>query len=796
MPFPSNVDSGVAGMRFVCPSCSAAIEITESEMGQPVGCAQCGNIATAPAERVGNSTLLSDFVIQRMLRRCADATDYLAHQRSQDRRVTVKILIDNLAADPDFVAGFFDRGRRAARLEHANLVRVFTVDREDSVVYLAREFVQGEPLEDRLKRDGHLSTDHAVQVVRETAAALHCAWEQERLLHGNLKPAVIEIEKTGRAKLADVGLTPVSAGRVCEAIRGTPQYMSPEMITGEPYDVRSDIYSLGALFFHILTGAFAFHGDTPEQILERHVNQPPASLKQRNAMIPDALEQIVLKMMAKAPADRFATPGEVARALTDLARGTATEIRSAQPDPPSVAAPVAAPVAAAPALSPEAEPGSAPKPRLKKRQKTEEGSLKSKKMRIGKSSSRTAVKLPTAAGATVTGTRPAIAGPAVQAAAPQGGKRFPAALAAIGVVLLAVVIGLVVAYKSVVPSSQSGLVAMYLGRVTAGESSAYRAIRPYLNRADFYANSEAELEAAAAMMHEFVTTYPQSLFTLSHEEINYPEMFGLPEFLAEKHAILGAGVAGTVKRELEAYDENLVQLRRSDRRKQEEARIDAYHKELAAQRREEERRRREEERQQRLLEAKQDRLNAYLDKKQEIMQKQFELTRAFKYSEVIAMLRPMAGENDDIYAEVAAWARRKIGSLELAEEGYRLLPNSGLALRGERITVPLDGKVRTVDIRTINNNVVEVKYKTLMEKEVRGRKTWENRSVIRELPLSKVPEREFEVMARLALEKKKSDGDYHALMGAFFYYAGDRTRAARLLREATDERAEILRREM
>jgi hypothetical protein len=413
-----------------------------------------------------------------------------------------------------------------------------------------------------------------------------------------------------------------------------------------------------------------------------------------------------------------------------------------------------------------------------------------KKLRFSMGKTRPSIQLPAGGSGKGAATVPSLP--------PQGrpARRLPTGLLVLlgGVV---VVIGILFfLYLRLIPGSVPELTAIYLRRANHAEVSSYLRLRNYLGEAEYNRSNRSQLESGAELLDDFARRFPRSLFCLAHGEIDYGEMFGLPDALVGRHQELGPHVAGTVTSSLAAYDEYLVRLRRKERREEELKEIAEYHREQEALRRAAELEAQRQARERRIETAKQARLAELLAVKAGVLRDQFKYTKEFKYGQVIAMLRPLATQRDPVYDEVAEWARRKIASLELAAKAYSLVPDSGLLLHGERVVVLLDGKPKRVEIRTIKNNKITVKYRELRRKDVEGKTEWVNDVVTRELPLSVVAPDEFETIARIAIERAKAREDYYSLMGTFFYYSGDRQRAATLLSKGTDERADFLRLEM
>ncbi|OGV59179.1 MAG: hypothetical protein A2X45_10920 [Lentisphaerae bacterium GWF2_50_93] len=249
---------------------------------------------------------------------------YLTHQMSLDRRAALKILSKKYANNSEFVAGFIKEARAAAKLNHPHIVQAYAVGEDNGIYFFAMEHIDGETMKAVLKREGVVPLDPAITIIQQITESLDYAWKEQRLIHRDIKPDNIMITKNGRAKLADLGLARV-AGEIDDSsedeVMGTPQYISPEHLTGSPMDCRSDIYSLGATFYHIITGQFPFTGKSATEIARKHLEEPLRSPKLVNPQIPDSISRIIIKMMEKSPGDRYQLPEELVEDIRLARRG-------------------------------------------------------------------------------------------------------------------------------------------------------------------------------------------------------------------------------------------------------------------------------------------------------------------------------------------------------------------------------------------------------------------------------------------------------------------------------------------
>ncbi len=293
-------------------------------MGTDVQCGHCGVQVTVPTSRVASGAVIGDFIILREIGRGGMGIVYLAHQISLDRPAGLKILAENYANNAEFVVGFIKEARAAAKLNHPNIVQAYAVGEDEGIFYFAMEYIDGETMKNVLKRDHVIPIDQAISIIQQISEALDYAWKEQKLIHRDIKPDNIMLTSNGRAKLADLGLAKV-AGEIDDSeddeVMGTPQYISPEHLTGAPMDSRSDIYSLGATFYHFITGRFPYEGSTASEIAQQHLFGTLVPPDKINPDIPEALSRIVVKMMAKDPALRYQDAAELADDLRLVRRG-------------------------------------------------------------------------------------------------------------------------------------------------------------------------------------------------------------------------------------------------------------------------------------------------------------------------------------------------------------------------------------------------------------------------------------------------------------------------------------------
>ncbi|MBI4230338.1 MAG: serine/threonine protein kinase [Planctomycetes bacterium] len=268
---------------------------------------------------------LGEYEILRELGRGGMGVVYLARQPSLDRTVAVKVLAEQYSRDETFVKRFQREARAAARLVHPNVIQIFTVGNEGDTHFFAMEFVDGQDLTARVRAGEKLGIERVAEIGVQTARALQGAHEAG-IVHRDIKPSNIVIDRHGTVKVMDFGLAKALSEETVQVtvpgmVMGTVNYMSPEQGRGETLDTRSDLYSLGIVLFELLTGRVPFQTDTPTAAIYMHIHEPPPRPREYNPEIPEALEAIVLRLLAKSPAARYQTPNDLAADLARFQRG-------------------------------------------------------------------------------------------------------------------------------------------------------------------------------------------------------------------------------------------------------------------------------------------------------------------------------------------------------------------------------------------------------------------------------------------------------------------------------------------
>ncbi|MFZ5920720.1 MAG: protein kinase domain-containing protein [Chloroflexota bacterium] len=262
---------------------------------------------------------------------------YRGYHPQLDRYVAVKVLRADLVEQGEFLERFRREAHAVSGLRHANIVQVFDFDAQDDLYFMVMELLEGDTLRARQNeyraRGERMPLDEAVRVTRDALAGLEYA-HSEGVIHRDLKPANIMLTKKGQAVLTDFGIAQIVGATqvtVSGALMGTLSYMAPEQGLKGIADARSDIYSLGIVLYEMLTGYTPFDADTPLAILMKHLNDPLPLPGKLDPSLPAALEQVVLKALAKDPADRYQSAAEMSAALDDLAGMLPAEARPPAP---------------------------------------------------------------------------------------------------------------------------------------------------------------------------------------------------------------------------------------------------------------------------------------------------------------------------------------------------------------------------------------------------------------------------------------------------------------------------------
>src|SRR5918996_351759 len=316
-------------------------------------------------------TVFAGYRIEGLIGRGGMGVVYRATQLALDRRVALKLVAPELAADGEFRERFKRESRLAASIDHPNVITIHEAGEADGQLYISMRYIEGTDLGALIAREGSLDPGRAARVVAQVAAALDAA-HASGLVHRDIKPANVLVERRDgeeRAYLTDFGLTKRSDAR-SELTRtgqwvGTIDYAAPEQVAGSSVDARADVYALGCVLYKALAGSAPFGGREDVAKLYAHVNEEPTPVTERRPEVPGALDEVLRRALAKSPEERFASAGDLGRAARAAAEGHAPALAER-----SVATGRAAPTvgserpmeplsAAAPTLPAEATPATA-----------------------------------------------------------------------------------------------------------------------------------------------------------------------------------------------------------------------------------------------------------------------------------------------------------------------------------------------------------------------------------------------------------------------------------------------------
>jgi serine/threonine protein kinase len=259
-------------------------------------------------------------------------TVYLAEDVALGRPVAVKLITEDAAQTAEARARLRREARAMATVEHPNIVRVYAFGEAEGLSYVVMEYVEGTVLSDKIRGEGALTYVESLTIVRQIVEALEAAWEK-RIVHRDIKPSNILLDRRGRARVADFGLAkplpllqqgaPLTLTER-DSVMGTPQYLSPERAQGLPEDFRADVYSLGVVFYEMLTGTQPFHGSTSYAIASKHLHEEFPPLRGKRADLPRGAQELLDWMTRKSPEARPASHAQLLERIDTLLKSPMT----------------------------------------------------------------------------------------------------------------------------------------------------------------------------------------------------------------------------------------------------------------------------------------------------------------------------------------------------------------------------------------------------------------------------------------------------------------------------------------
>lgn len=276
------------------------------------------------------AVLSARYVIEEIVGTGGMAVVYRAWDRRKKRIVAIKVLRPEYEGDSEFVRRFSREAEAASKVSHENIVNLLDVGMDGETRYIVMEYVDGETLKDMIRELGHLSPDAVVRMgIRILAAVDHA--HKNGIVHRDIKPQNILVDREGKVKVADFGIARLKAQQTTRvddpssSALGSVHYLSPEQASGEVADEKSDLYSVGVVLYEMLTGSVPFDGDTAVSVALKHVSEEPKSMRTHDSSISKALDEVVMRALRKDSAERYQTAAEMAmdlrRAVTNPGGG-------------------------------------------------------------------------------------------------------------------------------------------------------------------------------------------------------------------------------------------------------------------------------------------------------------------------------------------------------------------------------------------------------------------------------------------------------------------------------------------
>lgn len=297
---PDSKDIGIITDRVpeaTCSKCGCKIDVADLEPFVGVECPDCGSVENVPAK-------LGQFLLLNLIGKGGMGGVYYAEDTALGRHVAIKVMLQSLGDNREFVETFKREAQAVAKLNHPNIVQIYAFGKEKGQPYIVMELVGGQRLDKMMEGGKQIDQALAMKIAVDVADALKAA-DEIGLVHGDIKPENILLDEKGSAKIVDFGLATFAHQASAEGIWGTPYYIAPEKIRRQPVDARSDIYSLGATLYHALTGKPPFEGNTPIDVVKARLEKDPAELSVLRPKIDRFVESIVMRMLQRQPVRRY-----------------------------------------------------------------------------------------------------------------------------------------------------------------------------------------------------------------------------------------------------------------------------------------------------------------------------------------------------------------------------------------------------------------------------------------------------------------------------------------------------------
>lgn len=331
--------------KYECPDCSKTIEWDDQREDEYIQCPHCESKLKSPSAstyKVGR--MIGDYEIIKRLGIGGMGEVYLAEQKSMMRPVALKVLQQNLVEDQSYLERFYREVRTLAQIEHPNVVKAIETGyiEEEGICYFSMRYIEGQDLKRRLDNEGTMPEEDALNVIMHVGLALQYVWDKYKLIHRDIKPANIIVTEEGEVKLMDLGISKSMQDKtradltMAGMMVGSPYYVSPEQAKAEKdLDFRADMYSLGASFYHMLTGKLPFDNDNTMAIIASHLTDKVPDPRKISPKISVKSVKIIHRMMEKSKEDRYPTwddaLNDIEDAIKALSRADVRKTTTLQP---------------------------------------------------------------------------------------------------------------------------------------------------------------------------------------------------------------------------------------------------------------------------------------------------------------------------------------------------------------------------------------------------------------------------------------------------------------------------------
>jgi hypothetical protein len=293
---------------FDCPFCGMGVSFDNGK--PPFSCPHCRQFFPESFLKFSPGETVGDYILERYLGIGGMGAVFLAEQKSMRRKVALKILLSSLSSNEEYLNRFFHEVKSLAQIEHPNVVQAIEAGSDEKQAYFSMMFIPGRDMKRHLDSGRKFSELESAEIIREIADALNYVWNRHKIIHRDIKPGNIMLGPDGSVKLMDLGISKAlkenndltAAGMMV----GSPTYISPEQARAiKEIDFRADMYSLGATYYHILTGEPPFNADTSLGVVAQHISDPVPDPRKLRPKISENSVKLINRMMGKKPGDRY-----------------------------------------------------------------------------------------------------------------------------------------------------------------------------------------------------------------------------------------------------------------------------------------------------------------------------------------------------------------------------------------------------------------------------------------------------------------------------------------------------------